>query len=49
MHIAEDDGEIDWDFPSLDPRETVGKFGFKFLAMVEGNNTWPAHSQDVTK
>lgn len=49
MHIAEDDGEIDWDFPSLDPRETVGKFGFKFLAMVEGNNTWPDRSQDVTK
>ncbi|XP_069697970.1 target of rapamycin complex 2 subunit MAPKAP1 isoform X2 [Periplaneta americana] len=35
LYIAEDDGEVDWDFPCLDPRETVGKFGFNFLALVE--------------
>jgi hypothetical protein len=35
LYIAEDDGEVDWDFPCLDPRETVGKFGFNYLALVE--------------
>nr|CAD7443180.1 unnamed protein product [Timema bartmani] len=35
LHIVEDDGEVDWDFPCLEPRETVGKFGFGFLALVE--------------
>ncbi|KAJ9576464.1 hypothetical protein L9F63_006677 [Diploptera punctata] len=35
LYIAEDDGEVDWDFPCLDPREAVGKFGFNYLALVE--------------
>eukprot|EP00102_Acyrthosiphon_pisum_P021788 XP_016658998.1 PREDICTED: target of rapamycin complex 2 subunit MAPKAP1 isoform X4 [Acyrthosiphon pisum] len=35
LYIAEDDGEIDFDFPCLDSRETVAKFGFGFLAIVE--------------
>ncbi|XP_063226054.1 stress-activated map kinase-interacting protein 1 isoform X2 [Bacillus rossius redtenbacheri] len=35
LYIAEDDGEVDWDFPCLEPRETVAKFGFGFLALVE--------------
>ncbi|KAL0267163.1 UNVERIFIED_CONTAM: hypothetical protein PYX00_009511 [Menopon gallinae] len=35
LYIAEDDGEVDWDFSSLDPRETVGKFGLAYLALVE--------------
>jgi hypothetical protein len=35
LYIAEDDGEVDWDFPCLDPHETVGKFGFNYLALVE--------------
>jgi hypothetical protein len=35
LYIAEDDGEVDWDFPCLDPREIVGKFGFNYLALVE--------------
>lgn len=34
LYIAEDDGEVDWDFPSLDPDETVSKFGFSYLALV---------------
>ncbi|XP_033732497.1 LOW QUALITY PROTEIN: target of rapamycin complex 2 subunit MAPKAP1-like [Pecten maximus] len=37
LHIAEDDGEVDMDFPSLDPREPVSKFGFAKLALVEKN------------
>lgn len=35
LHIAEDDGEVDMDFPSLDSREPVTKFGFSKLALVE--------------
>ena len=35
LHIAEDNGEVDWDFPCLDSKETVAKFGFGFLALVE--------------
>ena len=35
LHIAEDDGEVDTDFPSLDSREPVSKFGFTKLALVE--------------
>lgn len=35
LYIAEDDGEVDSAFPCLDARETVAKFGFGFLALVE--------------
>ncbi|KAE8742580.1 hypothetical protein FOCC_FOCC011874 [Frankliniella occidentalis] len=49
LHIAEDDGEIDWDFPCLDPRETVGKFGFKFLALVESKGSLSSHLQEEFK
>ncbi|KAF4529322.1 hypothetical protein B566_EDAN011416 [Ephemera danica] len=34
LYIAEDDGEVDWDFPCLDPQESVAKFGFSYLALV---------------
>ena len=49
IHIAEDDGEIDWDFPCLDPRETVGKFGFKFLALVESKGPFGSNFQEEEK
>ena len=32
--IAEDDGSPDADFPCLEPKEVVGKFGFTTLALV---------------
>ncbi|CAH0771797.1 unnamed protein product [Bemisia tabaci] len=35
LFIADDDGEVNWDFPCLDPKEAVAKFGFRFLALVE--------------
>lgn len=35
LYIAEDDGEVDWDFPCLDPREKIGKFEFSALGLVE--------------
>lgn len=35
LKIAEETGEVDEDFPSLDVKEFVGKFGFEFLALVE--------------
>lgn len=37
LHIAEDDGEVDWDFPCLDNKESVTKFTFNFLALVESD------------
>ncbi|GBL97706.1 Target of rapamycin complex 2 subunit MAPKAP1 [Araneus ventricosus] len=35
LKIAEETGEVDEDFPSLDTNEFVGKFGFPFLALIE--------------
>ncbi|XP_070531704.1 target of rapamycin complex 2 subunit MAPKAP1-like [Ptychodera flava] len=35
LHIAEDDGEVDTDFPALDNREVISKFGFHSLALVD--------------
>uniref|UniRef100_A0A8D0G429 Target of rapamycin complex 2 subunit MAPKAP1 n=1 Tax=Sphenodon punctatus TaxID=8508 RepID=A0A8D0G429_SPHPU len=35
LHIAEDDGEVDTDFPPLDCNEPIHKFGFSTLALVE--------------
>uniref|UniRef100_A0A4W3HCN5 Target of rapamycin complex 2 subunit MAPKAP1 n=1 Tax=Callorhinchus milii TaxID=7868 RepID=A0A4W3HCN5_CALMI len=35
LHIAEDDGEVDGDFPPLDSNEPIHKFGFSTLALVE--------------
>lgn len=35
LHIAEDDGEVDTDFPPLDSNEPIHKFGFSTLALVE--------------
>jgi len=34
LHIMEDDGEIDSDFPALESREPVSKFGFEQLGLV---------------
>ncbi|XP_046816843.1 target of rapamycin complex 2 subunit MAPKAP1 [Vespa crabro] len=35
LYITEDDGEVDWDFPCLDPREIISKFEFTTLGLVE--------------
>ncbi|KAK0180037.1 hypothetical protein PV327_005720 [Microctonus hyperodae] len=35
LYISEDDGEVDWDFPCLDPREVISKFEFSSLCLVE--------------
>lgn len=35
LHIAEDDGEVDTDFPPLDSNEPIHKFGFNSMALVE--------------
>ncbi|KAL8575684.1 hypothetical protein ACOMHN_055873 [Nucella lapillus] len=49
LHIAEDDGEVDADFPSLDNREPVLKFGFRQLALQECDPTpLPRSSYVVT-
>lgn len=32
--MAEDDGEVDMDFPALDSKEPMSKFGFAKLALV---------------
>lgn len=39
LHIAEDDGEVDLDFPCLDPKDNITKFGFSVLAIVEKNSS----------
>ncbi|KAF7285843.1 hypothetical protein GWI33_009816 [Rhynchophorus ferrugineus] len=35
LYITEEDGEVDSDFPNLDPKECVAKFGFNCLGLVE--------------
>ncbi|EEZ99088.1 Target of rapamycin complex 2 subunit MAPKAP1-like Protein [Tribolium castaneum] len=35
LYITEEDGEVDRDFPNLDPRENIAKFGFACLGLVE--------------
>ncbi|XP_057297043.1 target of rapamycin complex 2 subunit MAPKAP1-like [Hydractinia symbiolongicarpus] len=35
LHIAEEDGEADMDFPALDDKELMSKFEFHYLALVE--------------
>ncbi|XP_043500457.1 target of rapamycin complex 2 subunit MAPKAP1 [Polistes fuscatus] len=35
LYITEDDGEVDWDFPCLDPGEVISKFEFTTLGLVE--------------
>jgi len=48
LHIAEDDGEVDSDFPCLDTREAISKFGFSMLALVEKpDSAQPEEEQPV--
>lgn len=48
LHIAEDDGEVDLDFPHLDPKELISKFGFTVLALVEKNaSEYPLDEQTL--
>ncbi|RZC35178.1 target of rapamycin complex 2 subunit MAPKAP1 [Asbolus verrucosus] len=35
LYITEEDGEVDRDFPCLDSRENIAKFGFTCLGLVE--------------
>ncbi|XP_072401364.1 stress-activated map kinase-interacting protein 1 isoform X2 [Diabrotica undecimpunctata] len=35
LYITEEDGEVDSDFPCLDPKEPISKFGFICLGLVE--------------
>lgn len=35
LHIAEEDGEVDTDFPALDSKEPISKFDFPCLALVQ--------------
>lgn len=35
LYFTEDDGEVDWDLPCLDPREIISKFEFPTLGLVE--------------
>ncbi|XP_076047447.1 SAPK-interacting protein 1 [Oratosquilla oratoria] len=39
LHIAEEDGQVDWDFQALPLRDTISKFRFDILALVENKNT----------
>ncbi|XP_031566578.1 target of rapamycin complex 2 subunit MAPKAP1-like [Actinia tenebrosa] len=48
LRIAEDDGEVDMDFPALDKDELITKFGFTCLALVE-NEPKPVTKQAVAQ
>lgn len=46
LHIAEEDGQVDWDFQALNNRDVIEKFGFNILALVEKKNV-PEASKDI--
>lgn len=46
LFIAEDDGSPDSDFPCLEPKEVVGKFGFTSLALVRSKHPPKETKQD---
>jgi len=46
--MAEDDGEVDWVFPCINPKEVVSKFVFKLLALVERSSTDEVDSEIKT-
>ncbi|XP_065348191.1 target of rapamycin complex 2 subunit MAPKAP1 [Cloeon dipterum] len=48
LHIAEDDGEVDWDFPCLDEKEVVSKFGFNYLALVQKTEVHKSRAQTMS-
>ncbi|RZF39980.1 hypothetical protein LSTR_LSTR002383 [Laodelphax striatellus] len=45
LYMAEDDGEVDFAFPCLEPKENVAKFGFKILALVENDQSQARHER----
>lgn len=52
LYICEEDGEVDRDFPCLDPKESVAKFGFTCLGLVEHKEnlksvSFPDESQNM--
>ena len=52
LFIAEDDGSPDADFPCLEPKEVVAKFGFTSLALVRSSkppNNNPGHNNEASK
>jgi len=49
LHIMEDDAEIDSDFPPLESREPVSKFGFDQLGLVVNHSSvQPAATSKMT-
>lgn len=51
LFIAEDDGSPDADFPCLEPKEVVAKFGFTSLALVRSSkpaNNNPGLNNEAT-
>lgn len=48
LRISEENGDVDPDFPSLNPKEPVSKFGFPFLALVEKEDEGVNASLSVT-
>ena len=46
LHIAEEDGQVDWDFQALRNRDFLDKFGFNILALVEKKKAQES-SQDI--
>ena len=48
LHIAEDDGEVDYGFPPLESSEPVSKFSFPTLALVEKHQVGDGTDEDGT-
>ncbi|XP_076276545.1 SAPK-interacting protein 1 isoform X2 [Lasioglossum baleicum] len=49
LYFTEDDGEVDWDLPCLDPRETISKFEFTTLGLTEMKASDRARHNMITR
>nr|XP_033326748.1 stress-activated map kinase-interacting protein 1 isoform X2 [Megalopta genalis] len=49
LYFTEDDGEVDWDLPCLDPRETISKFEFTALGLTEMKPSDRARHNMITR
>lgn len=49
MYFTEDDGEVDWYLPCLDPKETISKFEFTTLGLTEMKSSDKARHNTISR
>lgn len=49
LYFTEDDGEVDWYLPCLDPKETISKFEFTTLGLTEMKSSDKARHNTISR